>query len=72
MDLQITAEQDGSTNGLLLFKIRNKVVAEYTLRDSAQPIGVVEDQLMATLHTELQTNLINIERIESELRDLTK
>ena len=60
--------------GLLLCKNKNKVVAEYALRNSAQPIGVAEYQLVESLPPELQTSLPSIEQIERELgnKDLAK
>ncbi|MBC7619260.1 MAG: DUF1016 domain-containing protein [Candidatus Saccharibacteria bacterium] len=70
VDMQVKAEQDNPTIGLLLCKNKNKVVAEYALRDTAQPIGVAEYQLLASLPTELQTSLPSIESIESELGSL--
>lgn len=58
--------------GLLLCKSKNKVVAEYALRDKAQPIGVAEYQLVESLPPELITNLPSTEQIERELEiDLT-
>lgn len=67
VDMQIKGEQDNSTIGLLLCKSKNKVVAEYALRDKAQPIGVAEYQLIESLPAELQTALPSIEQIEREL-----
>lgn len=72
VDMQIKSEQDRPTIGLLLCKNKNKVVAEYALRDTAQPIGVAEYQLLASLPAELQTSLPSIERIESELDGATE
>ena len=69
VDAQIKHPQDGPTIGLLLYKSRNKVVAEYALRDSAQPIGVAEYKLLESLPAELQTSLPSIEQIERELAD---
>ncbi|MCO7513661.1 PDDEXK nuclease domain-containing protein [Pseudomonas guariconensis] len=67
VDLQVKTEQDSPTIGLLLCKGKNKVVAEYALRDKAQPIGVAEYQLIESLPEELQTSLPSIEQIEREL-----
>lgn len=67
VDAQVKAEQDGPTIGLLLCKTRNKVVAEYALRDSSKPIGVAEYQLIEALPAELQTSLPSIETIEQAL-----
>lgn len=71
VDAQIKHPQDGPTIGLLLCKSKNKVVAEYALRDNARPMGVAEYQLVESLPAELQTSLPSIEQIERELaRDL--
>jgi predicted nuclease of restriction endonuclease-like (RecB) superfamily len=67
VDAQIKHRLDGATIGLLLCKSRNKVVAEYALRDKTQPIGVAEYQLVASLPSEFQTSLPSIEQIEREL-----
>lgn len=67
VDAQIKHPQDGPTIGLLLCKSKNKVVAEYALRDSTQPMGVAEYRLIESLPAELQTSLPSIEQIEREL-----
>jgi predicted nuclease of restriction endonuclease-like (RecB) superfamily len=67
VDAQVKHPQDGATIGLLLCKSKNKVVAEYALRDKAQPLGVAEYQLVESLPPELQTSLPSIEQIEREL-----
>ena len=46
---------------------RKTVVAEYALRNNAQPLGVAEYKLIESLPTELQTSLPSIEQIEREL-----
>ncbi|MBF0192835.1 MAG: DUF1016 family protein [Magnetococcales bacterium] len=67
VDAQMRQEHDGPTIGLLLCKSKNKVVAEYALRDSRQPMGVAEYQLIEALPAELQTSLPSIEAIEQAL-----
>jgi predicted nuclease of restriction endonuclease-like (RecB) superfamily len=67
VDAKMKAEQDNPTIGLLLCKSKNKVVAEYALRDSNKPIGVAEYQLIESLPAELQTSLPSIEAIEQAL-----
>lgn len=67
VDAQLKHPQDSPTIGLLLCKSKNKVVAEYALRDNARPIGVAEYQLVESLPVELQTSLPSIEQIEREL-----
>jgi predicted nuclease of restriction endonuclease-like (RecB) superfamily len=67
VDAQLKSDQDASTIGLLLCKTKNRVVAEYALRDSNKPMGIAEYQLVESLPKELQTNLPTIEQIEQEL-----
>ena len=67
VDAQMKAEHDGPSIGLLLCKSKNKVVAEYALRDSSKPIGVAEYQLLEALPADLQTSLPSIEAIEQAL-----
>lgn len=71
VDSQIKTDEDGPTIGLLLCKSRNKVIAEYALRDNSKPIGVAEYQLAQALPVDFESKLPSIERIEAELaRDL--
>lgn len=72
VDAQVKSEQDGPTIGLLLCKSKNKVVAEYALRDKAQPLGIAEYRLLESLPAELRTSLPSIEQIESELGSLAE
>ena len=67
IDAQMKAEHDSPTIGLLLCKSKNKVVAEYALRDSSKPMGVAEYQLIEALPKELETTLPSIEAIEQAL-----
>ena len=68
VDSQLRHASDNPSLGLLLCKSRDKVVAEYALRDMNKPIGVAEYELMQSLPNELQTDLPRIEDIERELR----
>lgn len=67
VDEQIKHPQDNPTIGLLLCKSKNKVVAEYALRQNNQPLGVAEYKLIESLPPELATDLPSIEQIEQEL-----
>ncbi len=67
VDTQVKAPEDGPTIGLLLCKTKNRVVAEYALRDSHKPMGVAEYQLIESLPAELQTSLPSTEQIEREI-----
>ena len=61
-------EGDGPTIGLILCKTRDRVTAEYALRDIAKPIGVAEWQtkLVHSLPEPLKGSLPSIEEIEAE------
>ena len=67
VDEQVRHPQDNPTIGLLLCKSKNKVVAEYALRQNTQPLGVAEYKLIESLPPELATDLPSIEQIEREL-----
>jgi len=58
---------DNPTIGLILCKDRNRVVVEYTLRDSTRPLGVATYSL---LPDELKAGLPSPEEFEAELQSL--
>ena len=68
VDEQLKTEQDAPSIGLLLCKSRNKIIAEYALRDNSKPIGVAEYQLAQSLPENFADKLPSIERIEQELQ----
>jgi len=70
VDDQLRKEGDNKTIGILLCKSKNKIVAEYALRNIAAPIGVSEYSLSKALPKKLKTNLPSIEEIEANLNGL--
>jgi len=70
VDEQMKAPEDAPTIGLLLCKSKNKVVAEYALRNTTSPMGVAEYQLVEALPKNLEASLPSVEQIERELRDI--
>ena len=58
---------DQPTIGIILCKSKNKVVAEYALRDVSKPIGVSAYKLMEALPADLQGSLPTIEELEATL-----
>lgn len=58
---------DGPTIGIILCKDKNKVTAEYALRDINKPIGIAEYQLTNAIPTDLKSELPSIEELETEL-----
>ncbi len=67
VDSQMKQPQDAPTIGLLLCKSRNKIVAEYALRDNNKPIGIAEYKLAQALPADLDGKLPSIEMIEQTL-----
>ena len=60
-------EGDNQTIGILLCKSKNKVVAEYALRNMRAPIGVSEYTLSKSIPKELKSSLPSVEEIEASL-----
>ncbi|MEZ4267611.1 MAG: PDDEXK nuclease domain-containing protein [Myxococcota bacterium] len=58
---------DAPTVGLLLCKGKNKLVAEYALRDMSKPMGVSEYQLTEALPENLRGSLPTVAELEAEL-----
>jgi predicted nuclease of restriction endonuclease-like (RecB) superfamily len=58
---------DQPTIGLILCETKNKVFAEYALRDINKPIGVSEYELTQALPDNLKGSLPSIEDLEAEL-----
>ncbi|BCL34366.1 YhcG family protein [Nostoc sp. MS1] len=61
---------DQPTIGLILCKSKNKIIAEYSLRDIYKPIGVSTYQIQDTLPEQLHNNLPTIEQLEAELETI--
>ncbi len=62
---------DNPTIGLLLCKTKDKVIAEYALRDINKPIGIsqYETKILESLPDNLKSSLPSIEEIEHELQE---
>jgi predicted nuclease of restriction endonuclease-like (RecB) superfamily len=69
VDSQMKHGSDAPTIGLILCKTRDRITAEYALRDITKPIGVAEWQtkLVHSLPDTLRGSLPSIEEIEAEL-----
>ncbi len=68
VDSQMKHPSDAPSIGLVLCKTRDRITAEYALRDIAKPIGVAEWQtkLVASLPESLKSSLPSIAEIEAE------
>lgn len=62
-------ESDAPTIGLLLCKSKNKIIAEYAVKNMTNALGVSEYVITKELSEELKTALPSIEEIEQELKD---
>lgn len=59
---------DHPTIGLLLCKIKNNLVAEYSLKDMSKPIGVSEYRITNCLPAELEQQLPSVEDIQERIK----
>lgn len=66
-DDTLKGQYDESSIGLILCKTKNKIVAEYTLRDTNKPIGIAEYKIGAMLPEDIKGELPSIEEIEQKL-----
>ncbi|MFA0159269.1 YhcG family protein, partial [Vibrio sp. 10N.261.46.A3] len=72
VDGELKRQDDAPTIGLLLCKERNRVVAEYAVRNKTSPIGIAEYQLSERLPQNIKGQLPSIEEIEVILsQDMT-
>jgi hypothetical protein len=59
--------EDKPSIGLILCKTKNRIIAEYALRNTTPPMGVSEFRLLEQLPEQLKGTLPTIEEIEAEL-----
>jgi len=67
VDEQLRHAQDQPTIGMILCQTKDRVLAEYSLRDINKPIGVADYELTRALPENLASSLPSIETIEAEL-----
>ncbi len=70
VDDLLKGEDDKPTIGLLLCKSKSKIIAEYALRGTTQPIGVAEYEAINTITHDIKPQLPSIEEIEQELTNI--
>lgn len=58
---------DAPTLGLILCQTKDRILAEYALRDIHKPIGIADYELTRALPAELASSLPSIEALEAEL-----
>lgn len=67
IDDQLRHKNDSPSIGLILCRERDRVIAEYALRDTKKPIGISQYELTRALPKEFESRLPSIEAIEAEL-----
>lgn len=67
VDDMLCRDGDNKTIGLLLCKSKDKIKAEYALRDINKPIGISDYELGQALPKDLRSSLPSIEEIERDL-----
>lgn len=67
VDELLKTPEDNPTIGLLLCEKKDRVIAEYALRDINKPMGISEYELSKALPKEIRGNLPTIAEIEAEL-----
>jgi predicted nuclease of restriction endonuclease-like (RecB) superfamily len=67
VDSQLKKEVDNPTIGILLCKSKDKIEAEYALRDINKPMGISEYKLTEAIPENLKYKLPTIEELENEL-----
>ncbi len=68
VDDQLRNETDQLTIGLILCQTKDRILAEYSLRDIHKPIGISDYELTRALPENLKSSLPTVEEIEAELK----
>ena len=69
VDNTLKHDSDNPSIGLILCKKKNKIVAEYALKNIVKPIGVSEYKLTREIKGKLKSSLPTIDDIERELSE---
>ena len=72
VDDMLKTKDDNPSIGILLCNEKNKVKAEYALKDINKPIGISEYELIKAIPEDLKSNLPTIEEIEQEITEKIK
>jgi predicted nuclease of restriction endonuclease-like (RecB) superfamily len=67
VDDMLRHPDDKPSIGLILCKTKNRIIAEYALRNTTTPMGISEFKLLEKLPEQLKGTLPTIEEIEAEL-----
>jgi hypothetical protein len=67
VDDQLRNGTDQATIGLILCQTKDRILAEYALRDIHKPIGISDYELTRALPENLKSSLPTVDEIEAEL-----
>ena len=70
IDGMLRKDGDNPTIGILLCKEKDKLTAEYALKDINKPIGVSEYKILQDIPEYLQSQLPKAEEIEMHIKDI--
>jgi len=70
IDTLVKKKEDNPTIGILLCKKKDRVEAEFALRDINKPIGISDYLLTKAIPEEIKTKLPTVEQLENELSEL--
>jgi len=70
VDDQLKQDGDQATIGMILCQTKDKILAEYALRDIHKPIGISDYEFTRSLPDSLKSSLPSIEDIEAELFEM--
>ena len=68
----LKSQEDNQTIGRLICKDKDNVVAEYSLANISQPIGISKYEISKLLEKEYKSSLPSIEEIEQSIKDIEK
>jgi predicted nuclease of restriction endonuclease-like (RecB) superfamily len=72
VDSILKSKEDNPSIGLILCKFRDKIIAEYSVRDMTKPIGIAEYEFLKNLPPKIKSALPSVKEIESELSSFIK
>lgn len=69
VDSQLKRSDDNKSIGILLCRKKDRIEAEYTLRDINKPMGISEYRLTDSIPEHIKTKLPSIEELENKLTE---
>ena len=67
---ELKSEKDNQTIGILICKDKDNVVAEYSLENISEPIGISKYEISKVLGKEFKSSLPSIEEIENSIKGM--